>query len=253
MKETVTFVNDGLLHARVSWIPNDDERTAAVRVRPENFAVFARTKIDLLIEPRRPGPLRETLEFRAENDDGHATRLLVYVRGVVHHRTPPEEVRVSGGQALVSPSHATVCAGTPASHAVRLRVEPVDKGDRFSVQRRTYLFDVSDDKATGVLTERGAVKSFGPYAAAAATLDFEAPLQTEVSLFIKQPSEWRTETEKRNGLGGFFFYYSRLNYFNFGPTLLRQLIMLTKKFKLTLLKSANSYNLMNLIGISNVV
>lgn len=168
VQQTVCFINNGSCPVHVSWVPSAENGLASVSVEPESFDVADRKEVSVHVEPLRPGRLRETLRFSTANRDGDTGETVVYVRGIVD-RMP--EVRVRPAIAVLG----DVCAGTLASYDVQLEV----KSDRpFDVQRRLYEFD-----ATGAMSLRGDVKSFGPYGNGSTTtlLNFKTPVGTEVS------------------------------------------------------------------------
>lgn len=165
---TVCFVNGGSRPVHARWIrPDDDSECTRVRVQPERFDVTGRAEVNVLVGPVA-GRLRAALEFRLTDDDGHAGRTVVYVRGAAGP-SPRETVRV---RPAVAPPSGHVCAGRPASYRVQFRAT---SGAPVRVRRgRLYAFDAVSETFAG------------PYENAAVA-DFEAPIATHVSAPLFSP------------------------------------------------------------------
>lgn len=169
LKNTVDFINKGSYPVNVCWIPEVDSDLATVTVYPELFEVVDRTAIQLRIQPKCSGRLREALKFRAENLDGNVAEMVVYVRGFVE-KTPKIYVQPAIKSLL------KICAGTQTSYTVELTVKSVGP---FDVYRRLYEFN-----DYGNLISYGDEKSFGPYGNDffLTTLNFKTPIGTDVSI-----------------------------------------------------------------------
>lgn len=138
VKERVEFVNKGTRPVHVTWIRQSKADTVVssdVRVERESFEVAKRVKIDVRVEPKRPGRLRAVLNFLAKNDDGNTGHVVVYVRGTVD-RTPELYVRPT-----LAPLD-TVCISADASYNVEIGVKS-NGGRPVDVRRRTYELDAA--------------------------------------------------------------------------------------------------------------